>query len=92
MPPRATSKKLVPKERSIISSTSAIVMAGNDRMIRNAVKSVIQVNTGRRIIVSPEAAHVDDGHNEIQRTDHTDETPKICSPITQRSVEESCAN
>ena len=55
MPPLDTSKKLVPKSRSIMSSTSAIVIAGKARTIRNEVKSVIQVKTGRRIIVMPGA-------------------------------------
>ena len=67
MPPPETSKKLVPKLRSIITSTSAIVMAGKERTIRNDVTSVIQVNTGRRIIVMPGRAHVDDRDDEVQR-------------------------
>ena len=80
-----TSKKFVPKRRSIIISTSAIVIAGKARMMRKDVTSVIQVKTGRRIIVMPGArrlmivtmklseAAMDDDAEELQAHDpHVD--------------------
>ena len=55
MPPPETSKKKVPNWRSIMTSTSAMVMKGKDRTMRKEVTSVIQTNTGSRIMVIPGA-------------------------------------
>ena len=74
-----------------MSSTRAIVMAGNDKMIRNAVISVIHVKTGRRIIVMPGARRLMMVTMKL-REPMTEETPRICRPMTQRSVEMSLVN
>jgi len=91
MPPLATSKKPVPKERSIMSSTSAMVIAGKERMMRKAVKSVIQVNTGRRIMVRPGARMLMIVTMKFSDP-MTEETPRIWRPMIQRSVEPSPTN
>jgi hypothetical protein len=82
MPPPDTSKKFVPNCRSIISSTSAIVMAGKERMIRKEVTSVIHVNTGSRIIVMPGARMLMIVTMKFSEA-AIDATPRSCSPITQ---------
>ena len=86
MPPPDTSKKFVEKFRSIITSTSAIVIAGNERMIRKDVTSVIQVNTGTRIIVIPGARMLMIVTMKFKEP-AIDDTPRSCKPITQKSTE-----
>jgi len=90
-PPLETSKKVVPKERSIINSTRAIVIAGKERIIKKAVIKVIQVKTGRRIIVMPGARRLMIVTMKLSEP-MTDETPSTCKPSTQRSVDISVLN
>jgi hypothetical protein len=87
-PPPDTSKKLVPKLRSNITSTSAMAMAGRARMSRKLVTSVIQVNTGRRIIVRPGARMLMIVTMKFSEAT-MEERPRICRPSTQRSVDRS---
>lgn len=86
MPPLDASKKFVPNKRSIISSTSAMVMAGKARTIRKEVMSVIQTNTGSRIIVSPGARILMIVTMKFKEP-AMEEMPRICRPITHMSIE-----
>ena len=82
MPPPDTSKNEVPKLRSIMTSTSAIVMKGKERTIRNEVNRVIQVNTGRRIMVRPGARMLMIVTMKFREA-AIEATPSNCSPMTQ---------
>ena len=85
MPPFETSKKFVPNWRSIMTSTSAIVIAGKERMIRKEVISVIQVKTGSRIMVMPGARRLMIVTMKFSAA-AIEATPSIWSPSTQKSV------
>lgn len=74
-----------------MSATSAMVIAGNDRTIRKAVTNVIHVNTGNRIMVMPGARKLMMVTMKL-RDPMTDETPRTCSPMIQRSVDISVVN
>ncbi len=90
-PPPETSKKLVPKLRSNITKTSAMAMAGKARMSRKLVTSVIQVNTGRRIMVRPGARRLMIVTMKLSEAT-MEETPSTCRPSTQKSVASSGVN
>ena len=87
-PPPDTSKKLVPKLRSIITSMRAMAMAGRARMRRKLVTSDIHTNTGRRIMVRPGARML--MIVTMKFSDATiEERPRTCRPSTHMSVEMS---
>ena len=85
MPPLDTSKKFVPNWRSNITSTSAMVIAGKERMMRKDVISVIHVNTGRRIIVMPGARRLMMVTMKFSAA-AMEATPSSCRPRIQKSV------
>ena len=66
-------------------STSAIVIAGKERMMRNDVKSVIHVKTGRRIIVMPGARRLMMVTMKLSAA-AMEATPSSCRPMTHMSI------
>ena len=85
IPPPETSKNAVPKLRSIINWTSAIVMAGKDRITRKDVTSVIQTKTGNRIMVMPGARMLMIVTMKFSEA-AIDATPSSWRPMIQKSI------
>ena len=65
-----------------MSMTSAMVIAGNERISRNAVNSVIHVKTGSRIIVIPGARILMIVTIKLSEA-AMEATPRSCRPMTQ---------
>ena len=84
-PPADGLKKLAPKARSNMSSIRATVMAGKARMMRIAVTSVIQVNTGRRIMVMPLARMLMMVQMKLKEA-ASEAMPRTWMPMIQKSV------
>ena len=84
-PPADGLKKFAPKERSNMSSMSATVIAGNARMISTAVTRVIQVKTGRRIMVMPLARMLMMVQMKLKEA-ASEAMPRIWMPMIQKSV------
>ena len=68
-----------------MSSISAMVMAGKARTMRNDVTSVIQVKTGRRIIVMPGARRLMMVTMKLSAA-AIEATPRSCRPMTHMSM------
>ena len=84
-PPADGLKKLAPKARSNMSSMSATVMAGKARMISTEVTRVIQVKTGRRIMVMPLARMLMIVQMKLKEA-ASEAMPRIWMPMIQKSV------
>ena len=84
-PPPAGTKKCVPKKRSNMSSTSATVITGKAVITRNWVTSVIQLNTGRRIIFIPGARMLRIVTMKLKPA-ASDAMPRIWRPSSQKSM------
>src|SRR4029077_1518717 len=83
--PEPGTKKFVPVKRSNISSTSATVITGNARMIRNDVTSVIHVNGGMRMSFMPGARRLMIVTMKLNAA-ASEAMPRIWSPIAQKST------
>ena len=75
----------MPNTRSNIRKTSATVITGNAVIMRNDVTSVIQVNTGSRIIFMPGARRLRIVTMKLNPA-ASDAMPRIWSPSSQKSM------
>ena len=83
-PPALALKKLVWKLRSENTMISAAVTGGIANRVRNAMTSIIQTNTGSRIIVMPGARMLRIVTRKFTAV-ATDPMPSMINPTAQKS-------
>ena len=85
LPPLFGSKILVPKCRSNSTCASATVMTGRASSSSTLVISAVQVNSGMRMAVMPGARRFTMVAMKLMEAIR-EARPRICRPITQKSV------